>query len=195
MASSLWMLAGLFQRLVIGLTCHGLPAADECICRGFTFCFGMFQDYYQTFLPGKTSSEISWIGTLASYLLIVVGTISGPLFDLGHYKVMLFGGAAVTCFGIMMLSLSTQYYQIVLTQGICTGLGCGLLYIPGIALTSRSFSRRRAVALGLVSCGAPFGKNVLSHSLRDHGSYINKVESSTPLSLISSYTASALLGP
>ncbi|KAI1614256.1 MFS transporter, MCP family, solute carrier family 16, member 10 [Exophiala viscosa] len=124
---------------------------------GFTFCFGMFQDYYQTFLPGKTSSEISWIGTLASYLLIVVGTISGPLFDLGHYKVMLFGGAVVTCFGIMMLSLSTQYYQIVLTQGICTGLGCGVLYIPGIALTSRSFSRRRAVALGLVSCGAPFG--------------------------------------
>jgi uncharacterized membrane protein YoaK (UPF0700 family) len=64
----------------------------------------MFQDYYQTFLPDKTPSQISWVGTVASYLLIVVGTISGPLFDLGHYQIMLFGGAAVTCFGIVRIS-------------------------------------------------------------------------------------------
>ncbi|KAJ9605166.1 hypothetical protein H2200_010556 [Cladophialophora chaetospira] len=102
-------------------------------------------------------SEISWIGTLASYLLIVIGIISGPLFDLGYYRVMLFGGAAMACLGIFMLSLSTAYYQILLTQGICTGLGCGVLFIPGMALVSRSFKARRAVALGLISCGAPFG--------------------------------------
>jgi hypothetical protein len=70
---------------------------------------------------------------------------------------MLFSGAAMACFGIFMLSLSKEYYQIILTQGICTGLGCGVLFIPGMALVSRSFNARRAVALGLVSCGAPFG--------------------------------------
>jgi MFS family permease len=130
--------------------------------RGFTFAFGLFQNYYETHLLSDTSaSNISWIGTLASYLLIVIGVVSGPLFDLGHYKVMLFGGAAMSCFGIFMLSLSTEYYQIILTQGICTGLGCGVLFIPGMALVSRSFHRRRAVALGTISCGAPFGKQCL----------------------------------
>ncbi|OAP62109.1 hypothetical protein AYL99_04312 [Fonsecaea erecta] len=125
---------------------------------GFTFAFGLFQNYYETsFLKTSSPSEISWIGTLASYLLIVIGIISGPLFDLGHYRVMLFGGAAMSCLGIFMLSLSSQYYQIILTQGICTGLGCGVLFIPGMALVSRSFRARRAIALGLVSCGAPFG--------------------------------------
>ncbi|ETI29208.1 hypothetical protein G647_01661 [Cladophialophora carrionii CBS 160.54] len=125
---------------------------------GFTFAFGLFQNYYEThLLSSSTASEISWIGTLASYLLIVIGIISGPLFDLGHYRIMLFGGAAMSCFGIFMLSLSKEYYQIILTQGICTGLGCGVLFIPGMALVSRSFNARRAVALGLISCGAPFG--------------------------------------
>jgi len=125
---------------------------------GFTFSFGLFQSYYELdLLSDESPSDISWIGTVASYLLIVIGVVSGPLFDLGYYKVMVFGGATMTCFGIMMLSLSKTYYQIMLTQGICMGLGCGVLYIPGIALVSRSFSARRAMALGLVTCGAPFG--------------------------------------
>lgn len=119
-------------------------------------------------LPGESASTISWIGTVSTYLLIVVGVISGPLFDLGYYRSMLFGGAALSSFGLMMLSLATKYYQIMLAQGICLGLGTGVLYVPGIALTSRSFSKRRAIALGIVTCGAPFGTLVLFASIRHH---------------------------
>lgn len=119
-------------------------------------------------LPGESSSTISWIGTVATYLLIVVGVISGPMFDLGYYRSMLFGGAALSSFGLMMLSLATKYYQIMLAQGICLGLGTGVLYVPGIALVSRSFSRRRAIALGIVTCGAPFGTFFWFASIRRH---------------------------
>lgn len=137
-----------------------IDVANDLICclRGFAFSFGLFQNYYEAvLLPNSSPSNISWIGTVSSYLLIVTGVISGPLFDLGHYQIMLFGGAAVSCFGTFMLSLSTEYYQILLSQGICVGLGCGVLYIPGLALVGRSFTTRRAIALGLVSCGAPVG--------------------------------------
>ncbi|KAJ4554055.1 hypothetical protein HRR78_002459 [Exophiala dermatitidis] len=125
---------------------------------GFTFSFGPFQSYYELDLLKDTSpSNISWVGTIAAYLLILTGVISGPAFDLGYYKMMLFGGAAMSSFGIFMLSLSHKYYQIFMTQGICLGLGCGVLYIPGLALVSRSFSRRRAMAMGIVTSGAPVG--------------------------------------
>lgn len=135
-----------------------MAISDTSFLRGFTFAFGLFQNYYEThLLTSHSPSEISWIGTIASYLLIVIGVISGPLFDLGYYRAMLFGGAVMACFGIFMLSLAKVYYQILLTQGVCTGLGCGVLFIPGMALVSRSFKARRAVALGLISCGAPFG--------------------------------------
>lgn len=70
---------------------------------------------------------------------------------------MIGAGAFLAVFGFMMLSLSHQYYAIFLSQGVCMGLGFGLLYIPGIALISRSFVHKRAVALGFATSGAPAG--------------------------------------
>lgn len=56
-----------------------------------------------------------------------------------------------------MLSLSTQYWQIFLTQGLCIGFGCGMLFIPSMALIGRSFVKRRSIAVGCTTCGAPIG--------------------------------------
>lgn len=125
---------------------------------GFTFAFGSFQVYYElTYIPHETASTISWIGTVATFLLIVCGTISGPFFDLGYFRTMLFVGATVETFAVFMLSLSSQYYSIFLTQGILMGLGNGLLYIPGLALVGRSFKKNRSMAMAITTCGAPFG--------------------------------------
>lgn len=164
MAPGTWLLSRLLQRLV-RVPQNNNPSRSNHedllippFLRGPTFAFGLFQNYYETvLLADMNPSAISWVGTTGSYLLIVTGVISGPLFDLGFYRVMLIGGAAVSTFGCMMLSLSTKYYQILLSQGICMGLGCGVLYVPGLALVSRSFTTRRALALGIVTCGAPIG--------------------------------------
>ncbi|KAL3478896.1 major facilitator superfamily domain-containing protein [Aspergillus californicus] len=125
---------------------------------GLAFAFGSFQSYYVLdFLPSVGTSAISWIGTIQSWLLIIGGLVSGPLFDMGYYRIMIIVGSFLSVFGIMMLSLAREYYQILLSQGICTGLGFGLLYIPSITLVSRSFVRKRALALGVSTAGAPAG--------------------------------------
>ncbi|KAL2844488.1 major facilitator superfamily domain-containing protein [Aspergillus pseudoustus] len=125
---------------------------------GLAFAFGSFQSFYVLdFLPHVSTSAISWVGTIQSWLLIIGGLIAGPLFDMGYYRIMILVGSFLSVFGIMMLSLATQYYQILLSQGICTGLGFGLLYIPSITLVSRSFVRKRALALGVSTAGAPLG--------------------------------------
>ncbi|KAL3496378.1 major facilitator superfamily domain-containing protein [Aspergillus germanicus] len=125
---------------------------------GLAFAFGSFQSYYVLdFLPTVSTSAISWVGTIQSWLLIIGGLIAGPLFDMGYYRSMIVVGSFLSVFGIMMLSLATEYYQILLSQGICTGLGFGLLYIPSITLVSRSFVRKRALALGVSTAGAPLG--------------------------------------
>jgi MFS family permease len=126
--------------------------------RGLSFAFGSFQSFYGlTYIQLSTASDIAWIGTIQSWLLIVGGLLSGPLFDLGYYKVMIFVGSFLGVLGMMMLSLANTYYAIFLSQGICMGLGFGLLYVPSIALVSRSFTTRRAVALGVSTSGAPAG--------------------------------------
>ena len=125
---------------------------------GFVFSFGSFQSYYEiTYFPDQSPSNISWIGTISTFLLIVVGVISGPLFDLGYFKTMLFVGAGMETVGVFLMSLCTQYWQMVLTQGVLIGLGNGLLYLPGLALVGRSFKKNRAMAMGITTCGAPTG--------------------------------------
>lgn len=58
--------------------------------RGFTLTYGAFQAYYKTTLLSSSSpSAISWIGTVQAWLLIVIGVMSGPLFDLGYFRPML----------------------------------------------------------------------------------------------------------
>ncbi|KAF2751886.1 MFS general substrate transporter [Sporormia fimetaria CBS 119925] len=125
---------------------------------GFTLTFGAFQTYYKDHLLSSSSaSAISWIGTVQAWLLILVGVLSGPLFDLGYFRSMLYVGNFLVVFGIMMLSLSTKYWQVFLSQALCMGLGAGLLYVPSLALIGIWFERRRAFAMGVVMSGIAVG--------------------------------------
>ncbi|KAF2192610.1 MFS general substrate transporter [Zopfia rhizophila CBS 207.26] len=125
---------------------------------GFTLTYGAFQSWYQhNLLASSNSSAISWIGTVQAWLLIMVGVLSGPLFDLGYFRPMLFLGNFLVVFGIMTLSLCKEYWQVFLTQGLCMGLGAGLLYIPSLALVGIWFQRKRALAMGFVMSGIAVG--------------------------------------
>ena len=66
-----------------------------------------------------------------------------------------------------MTSLAHEYYQVFLAQGICIGLGGGLLYVPSTAAAATSFNHaQRPLALGIVASGAGVGEftglNILS---------------------------------
>ncbi|KAF2476390.1 MFS general substrate transporter [Lindgomyces ingoldianus] len=125
---------------------------------GFTLTFGAFQTYYKhDFLSDSNASAISWIGTVQAWLLISVGVLTGPLFDLGYFRSMLYLGNFLVVFGIMMLSLCKEYWQVFLAQGVCMGLGAGLLYIPSLALVGIWFQRKRALAMGFVMSGIAVG--------------------------------------
>lgn len=144
-----------FRSLIVQANGHRMLTS----CRGFTLSFGAFQSYYKTDLLSSSSpSAISWIGTIQGFLLIVIGTLSGPLFDLGYFRPMLFVGNFLVVFGIMMLSLAKEYWQVLLSQGICMGLGAGLLYIPSLALVGVWFSKKRALAMGIVTSGIAVGE-------------------------------------
>ncbi|XDG08221.1 hypothetical protein ABKA04_007836 [Annulohypoxylon sp. FPYF3050] len=125
---------------------------------GLINSFGVYQTFYETdLLKTSTSSDISWIGSLQGALLMMGGIISGPLFDAGHFHALVISGLFLVLFGIFMTSLCMTYWQVLLAQGICVGIGCGLLFLPSAAILSQYFARRRALALGLQSTGSPIG--------------------------------------
>jgi hypothetical protein len=86
---------------------------------GLVNTFGICQAFYQSTLPAPYStSDISWIGTLQGALLLLVGVVSGPLFDQGYFQLMLILGGFGVVFGLIMLSLVTEYYQFLLIQAL-----------------------------------------------------------------------------
>ncbi|CRG83865.1 Multidrug resistance protein MdtL [Talaromyces islandicus] len=126
---------------------------------GLLLAFGSFQTYYeQVLLPEKSSSEIAWISTICAFILLVSGLITGPLFDYGYLRPLLLVGSLLEVFGLMMVSLSTEYYQLFLSQGICVGIGGGMLYIPSIAAAAASLQEfRRAKFIGLIASATGIG--------------------------------------
>jgi predicted MFS family arabinose efflux permease len=59
----------------------------------------------------------------------------------------------------MMLSLSTAYYQLFLSQAICVGLGAGIAFTPSVAGAASSLTNpaTRAKAMGAMACGSSIG--------------------------------------
>lgn len=130
----------------------------EFMFRGIINAFGVFETYYeQHILSHQSPSSIAWIGSVQSALLMVVGVVSGPLFDAGYFYALLPTGTFLVVLGMMMTSLSTNYYQIMLAQGICVGIGAGFLFVPSVALLPQYFQKRRALANGIAASGSSIG--------------------------------------
>ncbi|KAG6334754.1 hypothetical protein ID866_4331 [Astraeus odoratus] len=122
--------------------------------------FGVYQDYYtRVFLNGHVASDISWIGSMQTFLLFAGGLPSGKWFDDGYFHHCIASGSLIYLFSIFMLSLAQphQYYQVFLAQGVGMGIGMGLLFLPAISVTSHYFRRRRTAAMGVVLSGSSVG--------------------------------------
>ena len=76
---------------------------------GFPISFGVFQNFYVVdYLHDKSESDVSWMGTTKNFLVSMVSVLSGPIYDLGYYRTLVFSGSFQSVFGIMMLSLSKR---------------------------------------------------------------------------------------
>jgi MFS family permease len=130
--------------------------------------FGAFEEYYvRTLLSSSSLSTISWIGSVQSALVVVLGAFTGPLFDAGYVRSLIILGCALMVVGIATLSAATAYWQVFLAQALCIGLGAGLVYAPSLALvyvpslalvsTRSPDPASRPWAIGCVNAGGSVG--------------------------------------
>lgn len=126
--------------------------------RGIVNCYGAFQTYYKTdLLRDNSQSAISWIGSMQAFLLIFIGVCTGPAFDAGFFRPMIFTGTFLMVFGTMMMSIWSSYWHLLLAQALCVGLGAGCLFVPGVAIVSTYFSRKSSFATGIATSGSSLG--------------------------------------
>lgn len=60
--------------------------------------------------------------------------------------------------GHMMLSLATKFWEVLLSQAFCVGIGAGCLFTPSISILSTYFSKKIPTAIGLAACGSSLGE-------------------------------------
>ena len=125
---------------------------------GLLNAFGVFQTYYESgALFKRSSSDISWIGAIQATMLLLVGFITGPIYDRGYLRSLLALGSFGIVFGIMMLSICKTYGEVLLAQGFCVGIGAGCLFVPCVSVLPTYFSSRLGAALGLAVSGSALG--------------------------------------
>ncbi|KAH8706938.1 MFS transporter [Phaeosphaeriaceae sp. PMI808] len=125
---------------------------------GFLNACGIFQEFYESdLLRQHSSSAITWIITIQIFLMFAMGPIIALFNDVFGPRLVVMVAAVVSLLGLFMLSLAKEYYQVMLAQGICYGIGAAGLFMPGLVATGQWFTTRRGLANGIVASGSSLG--------------------------------------
>jgi MFS family permease len=87
--------------------------------------------------------------------------VVGILFDSYGPRRVLIGGTAAHVLGLLCLSFSREYYQIMLSQSVLSAVGASSVCYGANNAVATYFSRKRALALGMVVSGSSVGGTVL----------------------------------
>jgi MFS family permease len=123
---------------------------------GYINSYGIFEAYYIDKLH-LGASAVSWTGSIQIFLLCFIGVFSGRALDAGYFRPVVALGCSFQLLGIFTTSLCDQYWQFFLAQGVCQGIGNGLVFTPTLGLVSTYFLRKRSVAMNLVLSGSVSG--------------------------------------
>lgn len=86
-----------------------------------------------------------------------VGPVLGQVFDRYGPRYIVLVGSIMHVFGLMMASISTKYYQFLLSQGTCSAMGSAAVSLAAIACVSGWFDKKRGLAFGILATGSSIG--------------------------------------
>jgi hypothetical protein len=166
---------------------------------GWVNCIGLFQAEYETNqLKDYSSSDVAWITSLECktilvtfallrtlvrhangtivFFLLAFAPVAGKLFNSYGPRVPILIGSVMHVFGLMITSISSQYYQIMLSQSVCSRIRSSLIFTPSLTAVGYYtslwetftyaniveqpqtwFRKKRGIAGGLVIAGSSLG--------------------------------------
>ncbi|TDL13995.1 MFS general substrate transporter [Rickenella mellea] len=127
--------------------------------------FGTFQTWYEKHrLEQLSPSAISWIGSTQFCVFFLSGAPIGRLFDTYGPRRLLMLGTFLFVLSIMLVSIATEFWELLLAHGFLFGLGVGMLFYPSIAPISTHFIKYRATAIGIAMSGSSIGTSIIRYS-------------------------------
>lgn len=118
------------------------------------YSFGVFLPYLNKEF-GFSRAIGSSIFSLRSVVLAFSLTLAGRLVDKYDPRVVIVSGAVIAALGMLLSGIATKGWHLYVSYGFLIGLGDGVLYITCVAVVSRWFIKRRALAIGIITTGIP----------------------------------------
>lgn len=113
-------------------------------------------------MPGVDAASIAWIGSIQLFFTTIGCLPAGILLDRGYLKSIIAAGTILEVAGLILTSFFKSFWAILFAQGVCMGVGSGLLAIVPVVIVIMFFEKKRMLATGLASTGASVGKQVQS---------------------------------
>ncbi|SAM07734.1 hypothetical protein [Absidia glauca] len=116
-------------------------------CFGVVFQWGNYQQLYLKIYGDQTDTfRISFVGTLASTVLLSSGVFITPVIQKIGYRGTIAIGAVLAPLGMVLASFATSLWHIYLSQGLLFGIGSGLCFAASIGLPAQYFTKNRSLA-------------------------------------------------
>ncbi len=123
---------------------------------GCAYTFSAFLEPLQREF-GASRGSTSLVFSLAGFLYLGLGVVSGPLADRFGSRPLAVAGMLLIAIGLSAASRAQSLVQVYLAYGLGVGLGVGCAYVPAIGAVQRWFVRRRGFASGLAVAGTGLG--------------------------------------
>ncbi|KAF8520734.1 major facilitator superfamily domain-containing protein [Hysterangium stoloniferum] len=125
---------------------------------GILYSSGVYQAHYLLHqFPSDSAELIALIGTIYATLLLLTGFLASRFINLYGFRPASVVGTILFSGGLVAAGFCRTVPTLLATQGVVSGIGSGILYIPATTGPVQWFSTRRSLSIGLSSAGAGIG--------------------------------------
>ena len=125
------------------------------------YSFGIYVPYLEEKF-NSTNLEIDSLITIRNIVFAVSMVVAGRLIDRYNPKYVIFIGGFTAVAGMFLSAFVDHFWELIITYAVLPGIGNGFYYIPSVALISRWFGRRRALAIGIATLGVPISGMIIN---------------------------------
>jgi len=131
---------------------------------GINSSYGVFLANYleNNVFPGVTYLGFAFVGGLSISQAMLVSPIATIIVGRFGTRTCLFIGVFLQLLALIGASFAREFWQLLVTQGLCFGYGMGFLFVGSIGIIPQWFTQRRSLANGIGAAGSGFGGLIYS---------------------------------
>lgn len=126
--------------------------------------YGVFLAHYlaNNVFPGSTYLDFAFVGGLSISQAMLVSPIATVVVGRFGTKTCLLIGIALQTAALIGASFAYEFWQLLLSQGLCFGYGMGFLFVGSVGIIPQWFTTRRSLANGIGAAGSGLGGLIYS---------------------------------